>query len=406
MFLVLLIFSEAQGQSLWSQFSNTGFIARYGATSTLVNDKIYVIGGEGKDWLLNDIQVYDPSVDSWSTVAAQGDFTRHFSHSAVEVGGKIYVIGGVENNIDFADSIWVFDPSNNEWSVVLPLEGTHFTDRYNVACSAIGDNIYMIGGNAGPLWFVSTVEVFNLNSRIWSTPQVTNDSFHILITPKSFVIDGKIYVVGYPLDPSCHCDVQVYDPQTNVWSIPLTNGMKTPRQYFAANEINGKIYIMGGEKDGGGDISTTEVYDPQSRTWSLFPTDGTFTARYYLGSNVIGNKIFTMDGQQAQTTYLSTTEVLTIGSNTVVDAGGGKLSYNHRIYPDPASNILNLVSGETPSKFQIIDIMGRVVLSGMTLDHATLSIDISTLAKGIYYVLVNNPWGYPVEAGKVAIIGK
>ncbi len=410
-FLALLIFtSEAQGQfASWSKFSNIGFIPRYGMTSTLLNGKIYVIGGEGVNWFLNDVQVYDPSADSWNSLVTHGDFPLHFSHTALAIDGKIYVIGGLENNFDFADSIWVLDPSDSSWTVTLPLEGTHFTDRYNLASSVIGDNIYTIGGSAGPLWWVSPVEVFNIKTREWSTPVVTKDSFQIQITPKSFVIDGKIYVVGHPLDTSCHCDVQVYDPQTNIWSVPVTNGMRTPRAYFAANEINGKIYIIGGQDwyQSGKPIATTEFYDPALQTWSLLPVKGILTPRDYLASSSIGTEIYSIGGQASGANYSSATEVLTLDASSVNASSNGKVYFSHRIFPNPATTTLNLVSLETPTKYKIIDVLGREMMTGMTLDHATLTIDISSLLRGIYFVFVerSDVKGVFVSAGKLCAVG-
>ncbi len=84
----------------------------------------------------------------------------------------------------------------------------------------------------------------------------------------------------------------------------------------------------------------------------------------------------------------------------------GLLSYNQRIYPNPATTTLNIVSVEASSPFKIVDVMGRTFLSGKVLDHNTLKLDISGLPSGIYYVLVEraDTRGVFAIAGKVAVI--
>jgi len=83
----------------------------------------------------------------------------------------------------------------------------------------------------------------------------------------------------------------------------------------------------------------------------------------------------------------------------------GKLSFTDPIFPNPAANILNIASVEAPKPFWIIDMMGRTVLSGMTLDHTTLTLDISVLSKGIYFVISEGNVSRMV-IGKLAVIGK
>ncbi len=86
----------------------------------------------------------------------------------------------------------------------------------------------------------------------------------------------------------------------------------------------------------------------------------------------------------------------------------GDLSYNQRIYPNPAKTTLNIVSVEASTPFKIIDVLGRTVMNGMVLDHNTLTLDISSLPRGIYYVLVERAdiKGVYVIAGKFSTVGK
>lgn len=81
------------------------------------------------------------------------------------------------------------------------------------------------------------------------------------------------------------------------------------------------------------------------------------------------------------------------------------LSFTDRIFPNPATNILNIASVESTRPYWIIDVLGRTVLSGMTLDHTTLTIDISSISPGMYIVLSESIRG-KVKIGKLMVAGK
>jgi len=106
----------------------------------------------------------------------------------------------------------------------------------------------------------------------------------------------------------------------------------------------------------------------------------------------------------------NTSTVIVKGRQSIsgINSYSGTIGYNQRVYPNPATTTLNIVSVEASTPYKIIDVLGRTVMSGMVLDHNTLTLDISGLPKGLYYVLVERadiPGDF-VIVGKVATIGK
>ena len=64
------------------------------------------------------------------------------------------------------------------------------------------------------------------------------------------------------------------------------------------------------------------------------------------------------------------------------------------IYPNPASDNLNLhVDATTISSYQIIDFLGRVVLSSDVNNLKLVKANISSLNSGAYLVKVQTPFG-------------
>jgi len=86
-----------------------------------------------------------------------------------------------------------------------------------------------------------------------------------------------------------------------------------------------------------------------------------------------------------------------------VESDDGKLYFNYRVYPIPTTEKINIVSVETPQKFHIYDVVGREMLMGMTLDHATLQISIANWPAGVYFAFVDNH-GVPISIGKIILV--
>ena len=98
----------------WSAPATTGtFRARLLHTSGVVDGKIYVIGGtpDVRNPLTTDlVQVFDPATNAWSTPATTGTFTPRAYLSGAVVNNKIYVIGGQDTSQVF-NKIEVLTPS-------------------------------------------------------------------------------------------------------------------------------------------------------------------------------------------------------------------------------------------------------------------------------------------------------
>ena len=77
---------------------------------------------------------------------------------------------------------------------------------------------------------------------------------------------GKIYVMGgIKQGTSPERSVYVYDPQANAWT--QLAGMGFARRVHASAAVGGKLYVFGGA-DANGRLSTAEVYDPASDSWA------------------------------------------------------------------------------------------------------------------------------------------
>jgi hypothetical protein len=84
--------------STWSTFPTKGTTFGSGATSCVLNGKIYVFG--------DSTNIFDPLTKTWSTPPTTGTFTPRDYPASCVLGNQIYVLGG----FDPLDPIQVFTP--------------------------------------------------------------------------------------------------------------------------------------------------------------------------------------------------------------------------------------------------------------------------------------------------------
>jgi Kelch motif. len=192
------------------------------------------------------------------------------------LNGKVYVLGGYDQNGNSTALVQVYDPLTNTWTSAHPLP---YVVNHNAAAVA-GGNLYSFGAGAGGVF------VYNPNNNSW----VARASSHYVHSQTAAVgvINNKIYVAGGTNTPSQR-ELEVYDPVANSWTIKAP--MSAPRNHIAGGVIDGKFYVAGGRISfSSPPTAALEVYNPQTNTWSTrapMPT-----ARAGIAAAVVNNELW------------------------------------------------------------------------------------------------------------------
>ena len=181
----------------WSTKANA-LNATWMASAATGNDgRIFVIGGESPgDAHNNATQIYDPVADSWSLGA---DMPTGRSELTVVKGsdGLIYAMGGYNGSA--MSTVEAYNPSTNTWIRKAPMPTPKL--EFGAALGPDG-KIYVIGGgtsyvnNAGP--FFNSVEIFDPRTNTWSVPGWTESIMPTARKEFSAVtgLNGRIYAIG------------------------------------------------------------------------------------------------------------------------------------------------------------------------------------------------------------------
>ena len=283
---------------------------------TAVNGKMYVIGGwdDGKAAGIN--YEYDPATDKWTQ---KKGMPRSAHHAAIATAnGKLYVIGGFVPPKDtqiptggawepIADT-WEYDPAADSWKSLAPLP----TKRGAAVAVEVGGKIYVIGGATtvadskdpyftffGPSLVLTTNEVFDPATNKWESRRPMSVARNHAYAA---AVNGKIYVIGgrtghaFILSATNTDVVEEYSPVNDMWSAPKER-MPTPRSGGAWGTDGRRIYVAGGEvttKELVGAFRAVEAYEPATNSWISLPPMP--MPRHGIAGAVIGNEFHLVSG--------------------------------------------------------------------------------------------------------------
>jgi RNA polymerase sigma factor (sigma-70 family) len=224
---------------------------------------IYIIGGMRPDnTILSTFQAYDPATNEYTERTDMPTARCYLSTSVVD--GKIYAIGGW-SGATTQSAVEEYDPARDTWTKKANMP----TARRVLSTSVANGKIYAIGGygeNDAPL---STVEEYDPATDTWIRKADMPTARAWLATS---AVNGKIYAIGGQTGPATvHSTVEVYDPKTDTWM--EKTGMSIARGEHSASAVNGKIYAIGGWSPAFAPktLSFVEEYTPEGWPFSVLP---------------------------------------------------------------------------------------------------------------------------------------
>ena len=283
---------------------------------------------------------YNPSIDSWSSVAV---FPRSITRGsrAATVNGKGYVMGGTvsRGSATVTNRLYEYDPIMDVWTQKANFPG---------------------GGRTGGI-------VFLLDSNFY---------FGL----------GHNHSVDFN-------DLWKYNPRLNLWSI-VDSFPGLPRFNASVFVVNGKAIAGGGARYGvSGAISDYYCYDIINDNWSVVPN--------FSNNKRFASITFSLGGKGYIATGLDSTRVNTLNdvweytdtSFVTSLLAPVKPKNAYIIYPNPAVNDI-MIKSKSDGLIDLIDIRGKILKRDISIDaNQVLRIDLEGLDKGIYFIQIQSQEG-------------
>jgi N-acetylneuraminic acid mutarotase len=217
--------------------------------AVVVGEKLYVVGGwsmrggeSSNAEFLEDALVFDLSAQNaqWEKLPAP-PFRRR-ALAAGSVKGKVYVLGGLEEDGTVVKSVAIYDPAVQKWSEGPDLPGTRF-QGFAASAFGVGEKLYVSGidglvhrlRDAGDRWeVVSRLAVPRLTHRL--LPGIDND---LLVVGGNFAGAPVRFVESIPLKDSRS------GPKVVAWSVSLPG---EARQGQALGLVGSSLVAFGGNR--------------------------------------------------------------------------------------------------------------------------------------------------------------
>ncbi len=183
---------------------------RGGLGTSVVNGRIYAVGGSGSAGYIATVWEYDPATDTWTTKADMPTL-RNIAPTSL-VNGKIYAFGGhTVNALPANSTVEEYDPVADTWTK----KGDMPAPRAFGAASVVDEKIYLFGGYTGKTTNpVSTLFQYEPATDTW----IAKDDMPVrMLGLSTSVVGGRIFVIGgtsasYPYNSGFLSTVWEYDP--------------------------------------------------------------------------------------------------------------------------------------------------------------------------------------------------
>lgn len=197
---------------------------------TIVNDDLYVLGGENIARTPIDSQIYslnlnENNTNSWNSIEVSGNLPPStIAHAQANIGDLIYVFGGrvgIEIGEGPLNDLYSFNIITNTWTGPIEFIGVAPQARSFHKMVGHNDSLFLFGGCA-QVGRLNDLHEFNTITNTWTSLPISEN-----ISGRGGAgfeaADGKIVVAtGY--SGIENNDIHIYDIETQIWTTICSTG--------------------------------------------------------------------------------------------------------------------------------------------------------------------------------------
>jgi hypothetical protein len=290
LFLLLIIttisFAQQSMMNWISATDSAAWFGRYGHTSVVYDNKIWVIGGYSSTGIKRDAW-YSTDGANWTQATSNAGWSTRYRHTSVVYDNKIWVIGGYPDCKDVwysADGAsWIRATANAGWS-----------GRYGHTTIIFDNKIWVLGGqdssgNRNDVWYSS-------DGVNW-TQATANAGWSGRNSHTSIVFDNKMWVIGGWNNVDRYNDVW-YSINGINWIQSTASAGWLARMNHTSMVLGGKIWIAGGSCI----INSVETkvndvwFSTDGANWTRACSTAEWSARSGHTSVIYDNKMWVIGG--------------------------------------------------------------------------------------------------------------
>jgi N-acetylneuraminic acid mutarotase len=387
LWLLLAVCLNGTAQNVWSARSDLPVFELMGAKSFSIGGKGYVVTGmNGSGVQSIKLWEYDQATNTWS---AKSDFpgTPRTDAVAFSIGSKGYI--GTGNSVPGSNPLadfWEWDQATDTWTQKANFGGT---PRYHAAGFAVSGKGYIATGWDNTMQLKNDVWEYNPATNAWAQkaafPDVRYGAAGFAIGTKGYICSGNN---GAGTDfPN---DLYEFDPAANTWTVkaplPASGGSPNVGKDFAFSFVIGTKGYLGAGTFVDQTIGFMPMYcrdfwewDQATNTWTqLVDFPGSY--RQWSVGFSIGNKGYAGTGEYVQGYYHDLWEY---GSPSAAGIDESPAAGTVSVYPNPAADQLVILARET-GDYGLYDATGQKVFDLSLTMNEPYSLSLETLSAGMY----------------------
>ncbi|KAL2345678.1 hypothetical protein Fmac_006963 [Flemingia macrophylla] len=249
--------------------------ARYEHGAAVVQDKLYIYGGNHNGRYLNDLHVLDLRSWTWSKIddkigaESPTALVPCAGHSLISWGNKLLSIAGHTKDPSESLQVKVFDLQTATWST-LKTFGKAPVSRGGQSVTLVGESLVIFGGQDAKRTLLNDLHILDLETMTWDEI----DAVGVPPSPRSdhtaaVHVERYLLIFGGGSHATCYNDLHVLDLQTMEWSRPTQLGeIPTARAGHAGVTVGENWFIVGGGDNKSG-VSETVVLNMSTLAWSV-----------------------------------------------------------------------------------------------------------------------------------------
>ncbi|TXG65091.1 hypothetical protein EZV62_006366 [Acer yangbiense] len=253
--------------------------ARYEHGAAVVQDKMYIYGGNHNGRYLNDLHVLDLRSWTWSKVEAKVEseslesspatLTPCAGHSLIPWENKLLSIAGHTKDPSETVQVKTFDLQTSSWST-LKTYGKAPVSRGGQSVTLVGTSLVIFGGQDAKRTLLNDLHILDLETMTWDEI----DALGVPPSPRSdhaAAVHAERYLLifGGGSHATCFNDLHVLDLRNMEWSRPTQQGeIPTARAGHAGVTVGENWFIVGGGDNKSG-ASETVVLNMSTLVWSV-----------------------------------------------------------------------------------------------------------------------------------------
>ncbi|XP_023217936.1 kelch-like protein 10 [Centruroides sculpturatus] len=220
---------------------------------------LFAIGGWLGDIASDFVEAYDIKTDSWTEVKLKNSIGPRAHHKCTVIDHKIYVIGGYDGT-EFFNTCYCLDTKTLIWSEIAPM----YSRRCYLSVAVLNKIIYALGGYNG-IERQKSAEKYNCETNQWEIIHSMNVGRS---DASATTLHECIYIVGGFNGTEFLNSVEYYNPEINQWTI--IEPMRNHRSGCCCISHNGSLYVLGGF-NGIVRLANGEKYNPPTNKWHSLP---------------------------------------------------------------------------------------------------------------------------------------